>query len=143
MDPLTALALTCNVLQLVECSIQSAKCCKELYEAGSLDTHNVLEQYTASIKAANDEVEQALKQQRIVGRPTRLQLLAQEASAAATELKTTLNTLKLSKAQGNRKLGRAFKTTLKVLIKNGKIEKLQQKLEIKEQALQSCLLKDL
>ena len=120
MDPVTALALACNVITLVEAAIEAAKACKELYEQGSLDVNNTLEGYAGSISTANKELEVVL---RINGMNTRLQAVAAEASKTAAELKKLLSQLTLSK---HRFTG-AFKTTLRTIMKKGSIEKLQKK----------------
>lgn len=143
MDPVSALSLACNVIQLVEFSIESAKVCKELYDSGSIDENDRIEKYSAEITAANKELQAALRSGKSSSKPSRVERVAQDASATANELKIALNRLKLSKSQGLRRLGGAFKTTLKTLITSGTIKKLQQKLEIQDAALRSGILKDL
>ena len=143
MDPISALALACNVFQLVEVSIESAKVCKELYDNGSTDENFRIEKHTADITATNKDLQEALKSGKPTAKPSRIEQLAQDASVTANELKIALNRLKLSKAQGVRKLGGAFKSTLKALITSGTIKKLQQKLELQDAALRSNILKDL
>jgi hypothetical protein len=59
MDPISALSLACNVIQLVEFSIESAKVCKELYDNGSIDENNRIEKYTTEITAANKDLQAA------------------------------------------------------------------------------------
>ena len=143
MDPISALSLSCNVFQLVEFSIESAKVCKELYDNGSTDENFRIEKHTADITAANKDLQQALRSGKPTGKPSRIEQVAQDASVTANELKIVLNQLKLSKAQGVRKLGGAFKSTLKALINNGTIKRLQQRLELQDAALRSNILKDL
>ncbi|ETN39404.1 uncharacterized protein HMPREF1541_05627 [Cyphellophora europaea CBS 101466] len=143
MDPLSALSLACNVIQLVEWSIEGARTCKELCDNGSLDDNNRVEKYTLEVAAANKEVQTALQSAKSSGGTTRVQRIAQDASSTANELKIVLNRLKLSKSQGIKKIGGAFKTTLKTLISSGTIKKLQQRLELQEKALRSTILKDL
>lgn len=143
MDPISALALACNVIQLVEFSIESAKVCKELYDNGSTDENFRIEKHTADITAANKDLQEALSNSKPTGKPSRIEQVAQDASGTANELKIVLNQLKLSKAQGVPRLGVAFKTTLKALITKGTIKKLQQRLELQDAALRSNILKDL
>jgi len=143
MDPISAFSLACNVIQVVEFSIESAKVCKELYDSGSIDENNRIEKYTADITAANKDLQAALRSGKTAGKPSRIERVAQDASVAANELKIALNRLKLSKSQGIRRFGGAFKTTLKTLITSGTIKKLQQKLELQDTALRSSILKDL
>ncbi len=147
MDPISALSLACNVIQLVECSIETAKVCKELYDDGSIDEHNRIEKYAADITAANKDLQVALVNGRATSKPaskpSRIERAAQDASTSANELKIALSRLKLSKSQGVRRLGGAFKSTLKTLITSGKIKALQERLERQDAALRSSLLKDL
>ena len=143
MEPISALSLACNVIQLVEFSIGSAKLCKELYDSGSIDENEQLEKYTAEITAANKDLQAALKSGKPGSKLSRIEQVAQDASATANELKIVLNKLKLSKSQGIRRLGGAFKSTLKTLIRSSTIQKLQQRLELQDAALRSNLLKEL
>ncbi|OQV04008.1 NACHT domain-containing protein [Cladophialophora immunda] len=143
MDPITALSLACNVIQLVECSIETVQVCKELYHNGSIDEHNRIEKYTADITATNKDLQAALGTGAPASRPLKIERAAQDALATANELRIILNRLKLSKSQGIRRLGGAFKSTLKTLISSGKIKALQEKLEKQDAALRSSLLKDL
>src|SRR5947207_3415797 len=118
MDPITALALACNVTQLVEQAIEAVNVCKKLYEQGSLDENNEIEQYAESLTAANNNLEVVLKKNGANTtslRSKKLQTIAADASKTAAELKKLLNQLKLSKKQGNKKIGGAFKTTLKAI----------------------------
>jgi hypothetical protein len=141
MDPVTALGLACNILQLVEQAIEATKVCKELYEQGSLDESNKVEEYAEGISAANKELEATFVKQAITisVRATRVQKIANEASATAAELKKVLNQLKVSKNQ----IGAAFKTFLKTVIKKGTIDRLREKLERQDAALRSGILKEL
>ncbi|KIX97513.1 uncharacterized protein Z520_06965 [Fonsecaea multimorphosa CBS 102226] len=145
MDPITALALACNVTQLVEQAIEAVKVCKEIYERGSLDENNHIEEYAQGIAAANKDLETTFKAQTNTssGRPTRLQKIVDDSVATTAELKKVLNQLKLSKNQGIKKSGSAFKTTLKSIFNRGTIESLRKRLEQQDAALRSAILKDL
>ena len=143
MDPISALSLACNVIQLVEFSVESVKVCKELYDNGSLDENEKIEKYTADITAANKDLQATLRNCKPGSKPSKILQVAQDASATANELKVALNKLKLSKSQGIRRLGNAFKSTLKTLITNGTIQRLQKRLELQDAALRSTILKNM
>lgn len=143
MDPITALSLACNVMQLVQQAINVTRTCKTLYERGSLDENDLIENHAKDITAANKELEAALKGWPSTPRDKRLQDVASDVSKTADKLRIELNKLKLSKTQGNPKVGRAFKTALIALCKKGKINDIQATLEKQEKALQSGLLKGL
>ena len=144
MDPLTTLSLACNVIQVVDFAIDCVQGCKILYEKGSRDEHGTIEKFSTAVAEANKELQDFLKQvqQRPGSKPTRLEEIAADASTTAGELKIEINKLKLSKSQCLRRAGEAFKTTLRALVKSGKISKLQQQLEIQEKALRSLILKE-
>ena len=91
MDPISALSLACNVFQLVEFSIESAKVCKELYDNGSTDENCRIEKHTADITAANKDLQKALRNGKPIGKPSRIEQVAQDASVTANELKIVLN----------------------------------------------------
>ncbi|KAK5219588.1 hypothetical protein LTR72_007972 [Exophiala xenobiotica] len=141
MDPITALGLACNILQLVEQGIGAAMVCKEFDQQGSLDENKKIEEYAELISAANRDLESTFGKQALTtpARAARLQKVATDASATAAELKKTLNQLKVSKKQ----MGAAFRTSLKSFIKKGTIDRLRKELEGHEKTLSSDLLKDL
>lgn len=146
MDPVAALALACNISQLIKQAVDAVKACKELYEQGGLDQNNTIEEYAESVSVANKELEVALRGQRSASsspRPTRLGKVAEDASSTTKELKTVLEHLRVSKKQGKSRLGGAFKATLKTFFKRGTISNLHRKLELQDAALQSGILKDL
>jgi hypothetical protein len=145
MDPISALSVACNVLQLVEQAIEAANLCKELYEQGSLDENNRIEEFADYLTAANADLEIVFKKHATTSaiRTTKLQKIYNEATKTAAVLKLELNKLKLSKKQGIRQLGSAFTMSLRTMVKKGTIGRLRQQLEAQETALQSSLVKEL
>ena len=141
MDPISALGLACNILQLVEQGIKAATVCKELYQQGSLDLHNKIEKYAEQISTANRDLKAAFQTQALTtpARATRLQDMANDASTAAAELVKVLNQLKLPKKQ----MCGAFRTFLKTFAKKKTIDGLRIELERHDAALRSGLLKEL
>ena len=138
MEPLSALSLACSVVQLVEQAIKVAGKCKEIYDRGSLEENDRLEESAKDIAEANTEVQTQLLGARISGRDVRLKKIAQDCINTATELDTTLKLIKFEK---NRKS--VVKAWVRTAIKRGKIEKLQKSLQEHDRLLQSGLLKDL
>jgi hypothetical protein len=145
MGPFDALAVACNVVELVDKAIAAAKLCKELYENGSADENNKIEYGVQAMTAANKDLDVALKANisTTPSRAIRLQKIINDTIGATSELKKELNKLKLTKSQGIKAIGGAFKQTLKTLWKRGTIQKLQQQLEALDRSLQSGLLKEL
>lgn len=140
LDPVTSLALACNIFQLVEQGIEAIVACKEIYKRGSLDTNKEVEKYAQSISIANKELETILNMQQDARalRARKLQGIATDAYATVDELKKVLNNLKLSKSQWKG----AFKTSLRSIISKGTIDRLRAKLEQQDAALRSALLKE-
>lgn len=145
MDPISALSIACNVLQLVEQAIEAAEACKELYDKGSLDQNDRIEQHAEEIKDANKALGEVLGKKNMVTSPRakKLENIAKDASATASELQKILNQLKLSKKQGKKNVGGAFKTTLRMLWKRGDIERLRKKLKEQDKTICSGILKEL
>lgn len=141
MDPITALGLACNILQLVEQGIEAAKVCKQLYRQGSLDENKKIEEYATLLSAENRDLEATFGKQALTTptRATGLQKVANDAYKTAAELNKILNQLKVSKNQ----MGAAFRTSLKTLVKKGTIDRVRTELERHDAALNSGLLKEL
>jgi hypothetical protein len=143
MDPISALALACNITQLVQQAIGVIIACKKLHEEGSLDCNNEIENYAENIAALNEDVKATL--QKNTTQPTGMDLfgVAQAASDTAAELKIELNKLKFPKKQGVRGTGLAFKVALRNLYNRRALDQLQKRLEQQDALLQSGLLKRL
>jgi hypothetical protein len=142
MDPISALSLAANIIQVVDFGIDVIRGRKALYERGCRDEDGAIDAYALNIREACQTLQAALKQkQRSLGAPpTRLTKVTIDASAAADELRIELNKLKLSQSQGAQRAGQAFKIALTGLVKSGKIKKLQQRLELQHKALESSLI---
>ena len=139
MEPLSALSLACNVLQLVEQSIEATRTCKQIYERGSLESNDNIEDLTKEVVSANQDVSTALSSSQSV-RNTRRRKLAQEANSTAQELHRVLNNIKYAKSQGSSN-ARVFKQTIRTLVKRGTIGRLEVRLKDQETFLRSGLLK--
>ena len=145
MDPITpiaTLALVCNITQLIAQAVDAIRCCKELWDQGSLDKNHVVERCAGNLVEANSALDLAIRSQPVAGRAAKIQTLAKDAVDTAKQLKVELNKVKLSKAQGVR-TGENFKRALKTFIKGGSIRRLEDRLERQERTLNSTLLKDL
>ena len=143
MDPIGALALACNVAQLVEQAIGVIVACKKLHKEGSLDENNEIEEYAENIAALNKDIKAVLQNKTSPPTGAKLLEIANAASDTAAELKIELNKLKLSKRQGLHGTGLAFKAALKSLYNRRALDRLQKKLEQQDAVLQSGLLKRL
>lgn len=142
-DPFTILGVVCNIGQLIEQSIKVTIICKDLYQRGSLDENDEIEKYAESINRTNKELESELSKHAASSLTAEMQAIAKSAAATANELRIVLNNIKLSKKHGNRKLGGAFKATMRSLAKRGTIEKLRRDLERHDLTLQSIIIKNI
>ena len=139
MEPISALSLACNVLQLVEQAVEAARVCKQIYDRGSLEKNDDLEKLAEAVTAANKDLTHELTRNHSV-RNARVTQLAKEATETALELQKVLNKIKFAKGAGNG-VSRAFKQTIRSLIKRGSIERLEVRLDNQEKALRSGLVK--
>ena len=139
MEPISALSLACNVLQLVEQAIEAARACKQIYDRGSLEQNDNLEQLAEAVATANKDLTHELTRKHSV-RNVRVTQLAREATETALELQKVLNNIKFAKGPGNG-VSRAFKQTIRSLIKRGTIERIETRLKNQEKALRSRLIK--
>lgn len=140
MDPVSAFALACNVLQIVELSLKAAQKCKEIYRTGSLSEYDEIEKLTTNLRSANTDVESHISKTNLSPTDVRIKKLAIEANDNATALIVIFSQLKLI---GKQNAGRALLQAIKTLSKRKPIEKLVQKLEKQDKALNSVILKDL
>jgi hypothetical protein len=139
MEPISALSLACNVLQLVEQAIDAARACKQIYDRGSLEQNDNLEQLAEAVTTANKDLTHELTRNHSV-RNVRVTQLAREATETALELQKVLNNIKFAKGPGNG-FSRVFKQTIRSLIKRGTIERVETRLKNQEKALRSGLIK--
>jgi hypothetical protein len=139
MEPISALSLACNVLQLVEQAIEAARACKQIYDRGSLEQNDNLEELAEAVATANKDLTHELTRKHSV-RNVRVTQLAKEATETALELQKVLNNIKFAKGPGNG-VSRAFKQTIRTLIKRGSIERLEVRLKNQEKTLRSGLIK--
>lgn len=144
MESLAALALACNVLQLVGEGISITKEFKRLYRRGSLEEND-------KIKACSEQITTVSKT--LAGE---LQTLGSSSSAlsairrscdkvleTANELRSILDNLELCKQKSKTKFGAVLKATWKQEIRKGQIESLQKDFERQQDVLRLHLQTDL
>lgn len=139
---LAALAVACNVAQLVQQALHVVKSCKEIYVRGSLERHDDMEQFSKDITEANKELQNELSHARLSARDARLRRIAENSLKSSDALKDILNQIKFRSDQGSGS-GPALKAWIRTARKKGAIEKLQRDLEQQDRLLQSEILKDL
>ena len=139
MDPIAALSLACNVLQLIEGAVDAAKACKQIHDRGSLVENDRIDDLATSVAEASRDLTRELSMCK--SRNVRLNKLAKDAASTAKELQTMLNSVKFAKTQAG-KIG-LTKLTLRTLLKRGAIKKLESQLKDHQNALGTSLLSEI
>jgi hypothetical protein len=142
MDPLSALALSCNVLDVITTAGKTCAFLSEVHKAGAFPNHDELISTTSLL----DKSAQALAQQLSTapsasqtGRADDKELLdvSQKARRLASDVQKKLEALKLQTTDSpHRRLEKLVKTVLQ----KGKIYDLQRRWEELRKAVDSALL---
>ncbi|KAK1753298.1 hypothetical protein QBC47DRAFT_55117 [Echria macrotheca] len=138
LEPLAALGLACNVIQLIESAGKTVSICKSIFQTGSLDPS--LGRSTAHLTTAFDQLNQSLTAAPGPKNPDEAALLevARDCSAAALNLKTEV--AKISDEASKGKYSSAIRGALKTMVRKSKIEKLEKSLAAHQKALETHLL---
>jgi len=139
MEPVSAPSLACNVLQLVELALEAVRACKQIYHTGSLEQNDRLKNFAIAVIEGHHMLGRELSINK--SHNARLRMLTQDVNATAQELHKVLNSVKFAK-QGKAS-GELLKKSIQSLVKRGKIEKLQSRLQEQESMLRSGLLKSI
>jgi uncharacterized protein YoxC len=144
MDPVTALGLACNILQLVETAIKITKQVKEIHNRGALSANDEVKTWANEIAAQEEEftVEIQAKGLTLSPRYARIRDLAREVTSVNAELKRILNNIELEKNRPGRK-NPPLKQILKTYIKKPQLEQLATRLQKCESLLDSTILREL
>lgn len=135
LEPIAALSLACNILQLVELGRQTIDCIKTVYQDGKPDEE--LEQKTATLKMLTDEVKKCSRP----GRKKSEEILLQSAtkcSTAANDLGEEVRFLSGKAKQGS--LVSALKVTSKVAWRKRRLDRHKKNLDEAENLMQTSLL---
>jgi len=135
LEPLAALGLVCNILQLVEAAGKTVSTCKSIFHTGAPDP--ALSQSTAHLTTSFDQLKQSLTAAPGPKDQDEAALLeaAKNCSTAALSLKTEI--AKVSDEASKGKYSSAISGALKVLVRKGKIEKLEKSLAAHQKALET------
>lgn len=136
MEPLVALGLACNVLQLVEVGQQTIDLIKVVYRGGSPD--QTLDQNAAILWSISHEVKTSERPTKCAKHEQQLLVAAEKCSTAARDLREEIQFL-----VGNAKQG-SLASTLKVVARTNwrrrRLERLKESLEGAEKLMQTGLL---
>jgi len=138
LEPLAVLGLACNVLQLIETVGKTVSTCKSIFQTGTTDPS--LSSFTAHLTTAFDQLNRSLTAAPRPNNPDEAALLevARDCSTAALNLKTEV--AKISDEASKGKYSSAISGALKVMVRRGKIEKLEKSLAAHQKALETHLL---
>ena len=146
MDPLTALSLACNVIQVIDFSAKIVTNCKELYENGASAKNKEIEfmaKYLASVSTdlkLPETSPSAESAQQVCQEDEKLQKLAQRCSETANELICELQKLAI---QGTHRKRDAILTAVKGTWNKTVIEGIENRLEQHRKTLDTLILIDL
>ena len=135
LEPIVALGLVCNILQLVELGRETIDCIKTVYQEGKLDEK--LEQHAVALENLTNQVN---KESRPGNKRHEAILLRSAASCftVARDLQEELRFLFGDAKRGS--LVSAVKVTAIVKWRQRRLERLRRSLDMEERRLQSSLL---
>ena len=129
MDPLTALGLASNVIQVVEFSIQLVSKGVEIYKDGSLAENIDAEKIARSLKGLNGKLQRSVQDSRCGGTLSEadqsLMGLCANCERTANELLTTFDRIKVT---GTHRKWKSARQALKSIIRKDDLELLARRL---------------
>jgi|SRR5271156_5630563 len=127
MDPLTALGVASSVVQFVDFTSKLISGSYELYKSdyGVVEATSSLEALTSNLIAVSNDLSRSLKASKSI--PKELELLCKECVAEASKLLSVLESLKVEGS--DRRLWKSFKTALKTIWSQDKIDSFQGRLD--------------
>ena len=140
MDPLTALSLACNVLQIIELGATMVAKCKELYKHGALAEHQEVESMARHLTNLTTDMElpESFSSAESVQQEDKgIWTLAQQCSETANELIRELQKLGI---QGTHRKRDAVRKAIKETWKQNPFESIQRRLEQYQRTLNTLIL---
>lgn len=142
MEPLSALALACNVLDLVNAAGKTCAFLYEVHKAGAFPTHEELTSTTELLEKSTQTLNQLLLDPQTPSKPLRpedkeLLELSQKSRRLALDFQRKLEALKVQTSDGRAK---RLEKLFKAVLQKGKIYDLQRRWEELRQAVNSALL---
>ena len=138
MDPVCALSLACNVIQVVSLGFELARSCKEIYASGSLSSNDQIEIVAARIQCISAELE---KETAIhASGDNDFRHLAIKCSATSRKLLSKLDGIKMKSQKGKRI---ACCTTISAMWNKRAIDGIRKQLESYQNALETTMIKRL
>jgi hypothetical protein len=138
LEPLLALSLACNVMQVIDIAFKTTSTCKAIFQSGSLDP--TLTRTVAQLMSIFQRLGESLDSATQPRNRDEQALLdvARECSAAAADLKAEV--VKISDEASKGKYSGAIGGAMKAIFKRRKIEKLEKSLAACKEVLETHLL---
>ena len=144
LDPMSALGLACNIIQIVDFSMKAVTKFRELYKDGVSSENRELEDMTAGLRGLQANLVTVDPTTRLSGSvfvdDQELQDLADECCKTAHELTAELNTLKVS---GPHKRRQAVQKFYRSIRRKSVVEGIQRKLNGHQKVLDTKILVNL
>ena len=144
LDPMSALGLACNIIQIVDFSLKAVTKFRELYNDGASSENRELEDITVRLKGLRANlvtVNPTTRQSRPVFVDDReLQALADECCRTADELTAELDTLKVSGPHKKRQVAKKFYRSIR---RKSVVEGIQKRLDGYQKVLNTRTLVNL
>ena len=143
MEPIAALSLACNVLQLIDYGIATAGWCKEIYKNGQTTTNDELAKNADHLRGATENLSLSISKAEIHVSTTPSQKRLRDVATKTTELVSQLQ-LELDKLKptGSTKKRNVILLTFKSIGKAKKIGSLNENLIRSRDTLQHLLVTD-
>jgi chromosome segregation ATPase len=137
MDPISALGLTCNALELIQIAIKTGTAMKQIYDSpeGLRKKHENLLEESKTLETVVDGLENVRSQMSQTQSPldTRMQQVAADCASASVAIKKVLDRCKAKE----KSLVSAAKSTFQLFLHRSDIEDLQAELDQRFQTLTS------
>ena len=144
LDPMSALGLACNIIQVVDFSLKAVGKFRELYNDGASSENRELEDMAVRLKILRAKlvtVDPTTRQSRPVFFDDReLQALADECCKTADELTAELDTLKIS---GQHKRRQAVQKFFRSIRRKSVVDGIRRKLDSYQKVLDTRILANL
>jgi hypothetical protein len=138
LEPLAALGLACNVMQVIDFACETTSACRAIFRTGTPNPS--FTSATAHMTKALEDLNRFLDSSPKSSNLDEQELLdvAKESLAVASDLKAEVG--KISNEASKGKYSSAISGALKVKFRKGKIEKLEQSLAAHQKVLETQIL---
>lgn len=138
LEPLAALGLACNILQLIEIGCNTIKLAKNIYQSSTPVIDKALQENAAVLSTISSEVKGAKRPASLSKLDQQLVTIADKCFAAARDLEEEVRFL-LTNAKQNQ-LAATLKVVAKTTWRKRRLERLKESLDTAEKLMTKTLL---